>query len=104
MGWGGGNGRRYRTGYVWQDVADDDLITPVSDNEYVLKGSLTTTAGAAPTVSYSSSSTVFCSPSAATSAAAVYVISPLAGKESGSQSLVATAIFISRLRIVQFNY
>ncbi|KAK6933676.1 Protein SOSEKI, partial [Dillenia turbinata] len=31
--------RRYRTGYVWQDLTDDDLITPVSNNEYVLKGS-----------------------------------------------------------------
>lgn len=31
--------RRYKTGYVWQDLVDDDLITPISDNEYVLKGS-----------------------------------------------------------------
>ncbi|KZV18393.1 protein UPSTREAM OF FLC-like [Dorcoceras hygrometricum] len=31
--------RRYRTGYVWQDIQDDDLVTPISDNEYVLKGS-----------------------------------------------------------------
>ncbi|XP_052194070.1 protein SOSEKI 1 isoform X2 [Diospyros lotus] len=31
--------RRYRTGYVWQDLLDEDLITPISDNEYVLKGS-----------------------------------------------------------------
>lgn len=31
--------RRYKTGYVWQDLVDDDLITPLSDNEYVLKGS-----------------------------------------------------------------
>ncbi|CAI9764933.1 unnamed protein product [Fraxinus pennsylvanica] len=31
--------RRYRTGYIWQDLLDDDLITPISDNEYVLKGS-----------------------------------------------------------------
>jgi hypothetical protein len=23
---------------VWQDLKDDDLITPVSDNEFVLKG------------------------------------------------------------------
>jgi hypothetical protein len=30
--------RKYKAGYVWQDVKDDDLITPVSDNEYVLKG------------------------------------------------------------------
>ncbi|XP_024464116.2 protein SOSEKI 1 isoform X1 [Populus trichocarpa] len=31
--------RRYKKGYVWQDLLDDDLITPISDNEYVLKGS-----------------------------------------------------------------
>ncbi|KAJ4978346.1 hypothetical protein NE237_009126 [Protea cynaroides] len=31
--------RRYKTGYVWQDLVDDDLITPISDNEYILKGS-----------------------------------------------------------------
>ncbi|KAG7947455.1 hypothetical protein I3843_14G094700 [Carya illinoinensis] len=31
--------RRYKTGYVWQDLVDDDLITPISDIEYVLKGS-----------------------------------------------------------------
>ncbi|XP_010257613.1 PREDICTED: uncharacterized protein LOC104597647 [Nelumbo nucifera] len=31
--------RRYKMGYVWQDLMDDDLITPVADNEYVLKGS-----------------------------------------------------------------
>ncbi|XP_018829724.1 protein UPSTREAM OF FLC-like isoform X1 [Juglans regia] len=31
--------RRYKTGYVWQDLLDDDLITPISDIEYVLKGS-----------------------------------------------------------------
>ncbi|CAK7331712.1 unnamed protein product [Dovyalis caffra] len=31
--------RRYKNGYVWQDLLDDDLITPISDNEYVLKGS-----------------------------------------------------------------
>ncbi|KAK1314828.1 hypothetical protein QJS10_CPA06g01578 [Acorus calamus] len=35
--------RKYKSGYVWQDVLrDDHLITPVSDNEYVLKGSLIT--------------------------------------------------------------
>ncbi|KAJ0095541.1 hypothetical protein Patl1_17313 [Pistacia atlantica] len=33
--------RRYKSGYVWQDLLDDDLITPISDNEYVLKGSET---------------------------------------------------------------
>ncbi|KAG0464295.1 hypothetical protein HPP92_020364 [Vanilla planifolia] len=32
--------RKYRAGYVWQDLMDDDLITPISDNEYMLKGSL----------------------------------------------------------------
>lgn len=32
--------RRYKNGYIWQDLLDDDLITPISDNEYVLKGSL----------------------------------------------------------------
>lgn len=31
--------RRYKTGFVWQDLRDDDLITPITDNEYVLKGS-----------------------------------------------------------------
>ncbi|KAL8119444.1 uncharacterized protein LOC141724290 [Apium graveolens] len=31
--------RRYKTGYVWQDSLDEDLITPISDNEYVIKGS-----------------------------------------------------------------
>ncbi|KAK6143104.1 hypothetical protein DH2020_023452 [Rehmannia glutinosa] len=31
--------RRYKTGYVWQDLVDDDLVTPISDNEYVLQGS-----------------------------------------------------------------
>lgn len=31
--------RKYKTGYVWQDLLNDDLITPISDNEYVLKGS-----------------------------------------------------------------
>ncbi|KAF8106421.1 hypothetical protein N665_0139s0017 [Sinapis alba] len=31
--------RRYKNGYIWQDLLEDDLITPISDNEYVLKGS-----------------------------------------------------------------
>ncbi|XP_042480531.1 protein SOSEKI 1-like [Macadamia integrifolia] len=31
--------RRYKAGYVWQDLVDEDLITPISDNEFVLKGS-----------------------------------------------------------------
>ncbi|KAE8798488.1 hypothetical protein D1007_26163 [Hordeum vulgare] len=30
--------RKYKAGYVWQDLMDDDLITPIADNEYVLKG------------------------------------------------------------------
>jgi hypothetical protein len=30
--------RKYKAGYVWQDLKDHDLITPISDNEYVLKG------------------------------------------------------------------
>ncbi|XP_031472572.1 protein SOSEKI 1 [Nymphaea colorata] len=33
------NKRRYKTGYIWQDLHDDDLIAALSDNEYVLKGS-----------------------------------------------------------------
>ncbi|URE03115.1 hypothetical protein MUK42_21313 [Musa troglodytarum] len=31
--------RRYRGGYIWQDLMDDDAITPFADAEYVLKGS-----------------------------------------------------------------
>ncbi|GAA0163094.1 hypothetical protein LIER_19048 [Lithospermum erythrorhizon] len=31
--------RKYMKGYVWQDLLDDDLITPHFNNEYVLKGS-----------------------------------------------------------------
>nr|XP_018681744.1 PREDICTED: protein UPSTREAM OF FLC isoform X2 [Musa acuminata subsp. malaccensis] len=31
--------RRYRGGYIWQDLMDDDPITPFADAEYVLKGS-----------------------------------------------------------------
>ncbi|GFZ02735.1 UPSTREAM OF FLC protein [Actinidia rufa] len=31
--------RKYKSGYVWKDLLDEDLITPISDNEYVLKGS-----------------------------------------------------------------
>ncbi|GMP42053.1 hypothetical protein CsSME_00011921 [Camellia sinensis var. sinensis] len=27
--------RRYKTGYLWQDLLDEDLITPISDNEYI---------------------------------------------------------------------
>ncbi|KAJ0982715.1 hypothetical protein J5N97_010970 [Dioscorea zingiberensis] len=35
-----GDAGRYKSGYVWQDLMDEDLITPMSENEYVLKGSL----------------------------------------------------------------
>ncbi|CAK9323747.1 unnamed protein product [Citrullus colocynthis] len=31
--------RRYRNGYVWQDLSDDDLIHPSQGQEYILKGS-----------------------------------------------------------------
>ncbi|GJW89278.1 upstream of flc-like protein [Tanacetum coccineum] len=31
--------RLYKGSYVWQDLLDEDLITPICDNEYVLKGS-----------------------------------------------------------------
>lgn len=31
--------RKYKSSYVWQDLRDDDLITPISDSEYVLQGS-----------------------------------------------------------------
>ncbi|CAN0877815.1 Protein SOSEKI 1 [Linum grandiflorum] len=57
--------RKYKTGYIWQDLIDDDLITPISDNEYVLKGSeitvddvpLKATASNTPSSSSSSSTT-----------------------------------------------
>ncbi|KAF8022277.1 hypothetical protein BT93_G2430 [Corymbia citriodora subsp. variegata] len=29
---------RYKMGYIWQDVLDDDLVMPISRNEYVLQG------------------------------------------------------------------
>ncbi|XP_028552856.1 protein UPSTREAM OF FLC-like [Dendrobium catenatum] len=32
--------RKYKTGYIWQDLTDDDLIIPTSYCEYVLKGAL----------------------------------------------------------------
>ncbi|KAL0924721.1 hypothetical protein M5K25_005574 [Dendrobium thyrsiflorum] len=32
--------RSYKAGHIWQDLTDNDLITPFSDNEYILKGSL----------------------------------------------------------------
>ncbi|KAG0481662.1 hypothetical protein HPP92_012520 [Vanilla planifolia] len=38
--------RRYKDGFVWQDLTDDDLITPISDYEYVLLGSLLPAAAA----------------------------------------------------------
>lgn len=31
--------RSYRTGFVWHDLCEDDLILPAHGNEYVLKGS-----------------------------------------------------------------
>lgn len=31
--------RSYKSGYVWHDLCDDDLILPAHGNEYVLKGS-----------------------------------------------------------------
>lgn len=31
--------RKYKSSYIWQDLRDDDLITPISDSEYVLQGS-----------------------------------------------------------------
>lgn len=31
--------RSYKTGYVWHDLSDDDLIVPVNGQEYILKGS-----------------------------------------------------------------
>ncbi|VFQ76766.1 unnamed protein product [Cuscuta campestris] len=31
--------RRYKNGFVWQDLAEGDFIHPTSDEEYVLKGS-----------------------------------------------------------------
>ncbi|XP_022138969.1 uncharacterized protein LOC111010019 [Momordica charantia] len=30
--------RRYRNGFVWQDLSDDDLINPSQGQEYILKG------------------------------------------------------------------
>ncbi|XP_020586527.1 uncharacterized protein LOC110028851 [Phalaenopsis equestris] len=58
--------RRYKEGFVWQDLVDDDLITPISNCEYVLLGSLHP----------SSSSSVPADSSAAAAAAA-------AGESSG---------------------
>ncbi|CAH9075015.1 unnamed protein product [Cuscuta europaea] len=33
------NFRRYKNGFVWQDLEEDDLIYPTHDHEYILKGS-----------------------------------------------------------------
>ncbi|KAM7510526.1 hypothetical protein LguiB_009401 [Lonicera macranthoides] len=33
------NGRSYKSGYVWHDLSEDDLILPAHGSEYVLKGS-----------------------------------------------------------------
>jgi len=32
--------RRYKTGFVWHDVLEDDVLRPAQGSEYVLKGSL----------------------------------------------------------------
>ncbi|KAL0926792.1 hypothetical protein M5K25_003042 [Dendrobium thyrsiflorum] len=40
--------RRYKEGFVWQDLVDDDLITPISNYEYVLLGSLHLSASSFP--------------------------------------------------------
>ncbi|CAL5065529.1 unnamed protein product [Urochloa decumbens] len=32
--------RRYKTGFVWHDVLEDDMLLPAQGSEYVLKGSL----------------------------------------------------------------
>ncbi|PKU79240.1 uncharacterized protein LOC110105435 [Dendrobium catenatum] len=40
--------RRYKEGFVWQDLVDDDLITPISNYEYVLLGSLHISASSFP--------------------------------------------------------
>ncbi|RLM87551.1 cell wall protein RBR3-like [Panicum miliaceum] len=32
--------RRYKTGFVWHDVLEDDVLLPAQGSEYVLKGSL----------------------------------------------------------------
>ncbi|CAH9114410.1 unnamed protein product [Cuscuta epithymum] len=31
--------RRYKSGFVWQDLEEEDLIHPTHDHEYILKGS-----------------------------------------------------------------
>ncbi|KAK8469297.1 hypothetical protein PHAVU_005G042900 [Phaseolus vulgaris] len=52
--------RRYKSGYVWQDLLDDDLITPISDNEYILKGSQIHTIPFATTPSLEEKKTTVC--------------------------------------------
>ncbi|XP_020594778.1 uncharacterized protein LOC110034880 [Phalaenopsis equestris] len=32
--------RKYKTGYIWQDVTDEDDLIPTTNHEYVLKGSI----------------------------------------------------------------
>lgn len=39
--------RSYRNGFVWQDLAEDDLIIPAHGNDYILKGSLLLDEGSA---------------------------------------------------------
>ncbi|MQL97531.1 hypothetical protein Taro_030221 [Colocasia esculenta] len=74
--------RRYKRGYVWEDLADDDAVTPISGGEYVLMGSIVThsaTAAAAatePSSSSSSSSSTTFSSSVATAHRAVEAASP----------------------------
>ncbi|CAJ1958313.1 unnamed protein product [Sphenostylis stenocarpa] len=51
---------RYKSGYVWQDLLDDDLITPISDNEYILKGSQIHTTPFATTPSLEEKKTTVC--------------------------------------------
>jgi hypothetical protein len=31
--------RSYKNGFVWHDLAEDDLVLPAADGEYILKGS-----------------------------------------------------------------
>jgi hypothetical protein len=31
--------RSYKNGFMWHDLAEDDLVLPATDGEYVLKGS-----------------------------------------------------------------
>lgn len=33
------NTRSYRSGYVWHDLCEDDMVCPTNGNEYILKGS-----------------------------------------------------------------